>query len=43
MKKVLGLLALMMVTASLVGCDPAGEPTNKQRLSSADTTHSVSA
>jgi len=43
MKKILGMLALIMVTVSLVGCDPAGEPTNKQRLSSAETTHSVSA
>jgi len=42
MKKVLGILALVMVTVSLVGCDPAGEPTNKQRLSSAETS-SVSA
>ncbi len=43
MKKVLGLLALVMVTVSLVGCDPAGEPTNKQRLSSAETSHNASA
>ncbi|WP_317705489.1 hypothetical protein [Methylomarinovum caldicuralii] len=43
MKKILGILALAMISVSLMGCDPAGEPTNKQRLSSADVEHSTAA
>ena len=41
MKKMLGLIALAMISVSLMGCDPAGEPTNKQRLSSVEVERSA--